>query len=64
MNITKQKQSNIYVRKKQGVETGKGWEGRETRYGRFRGTNFHLQNKWVTAMKGSETGCIFMQQNA
>ena len=30
---------------------GGGGGGEWNRWGRLRGTDFHLQNKWVTAMK-------------
>ena len=50
-NITKQKQSHRHREQTGGYQRGGGWGDEGNRWGRLRGTNFHLQDKWITGMK-------------
>ena len=53
INITKQKQSYRYREQTRGCQSG-GEQGEERNtWGRLRGTNFQLQNKWVTYRVGN-----------
>ena len=51
----KQKQSHRYRKQTGGCQRGGAWGGERNRWGKLRGTNFQLQNKWVTGMKCNKT---------
>ena len=52
-NITKWKQSHRYKEQTDGCQRGGWWGDERKRWGRWKGTNFQSQNKWVTVMKCS-----------
>ena len=58
-NITKKNQSYRYREQTGGCQRWRGWGGMErTWWGWVTGTNFQLQNKWVTGMKCTVWGIV------
>ena len=50
-HITKQKQNHRYREQTGGYQRRSGWREGRNRWGRLRGINLQLQNKWVMSMK-------------
>ena len=50
-NIIKQRQSNRYREQTGGCQRRGVWVDERNRWGRLRGTDFQLQNKWVRGIK-------------